>query len=431
LIYRLLFYALLIEAPLFLGSNRRIFWGINALLTAACLAAFVKSEWRNRNISRFDWHLVLVALGAIMLAILWMAVQATTWTPEFLHHPVWKMVEPDLHAPGAISIDPPLTWITLAWTASLAVIVVAARIGTSERNQRVALVLMVLVSLGVALFGIAVDVFGLETVGLLPKTAYQGWVTGTFVNRNTAASFFALGMIVALALATRSGGGAVARAMAPAVVVLFTALVMTGSRGGLACGALGAIAMLVFRLAERRRLGKPGFRLGLLLGLLCLVAAVATWWLVGERDDVGVSLAGRLALHTDTVRMIGARPWLGHGAGTFEAAYPLYRSAEVDSAYIWKHAHSTWLEAIATLGIPVAAVLIGMIAYVSASLFKAWWRSVADATVIIAALSGAVALGLHALIDFSLENQAVAIYFTSLLGLAIGQRMRRGSSPLP
>ena len=30
---------------------------------------------------------------------------------------------------GAISIDPPLTWIALAWTATLAIVVVAVRIG--------------------------------------------------------------------------------------------------------------------------------------------------------------------------------------------------------------------------------------------------------------------------------------------------------------
>ena len=65
-----------------------------------------------------------------------------------------------------------------------------------------------------------------------------------------------------------------------------------------------------------------------------------------------------------------------------------------------------------------------MIVYVIARLFGAWRRSDEDVTAIVAALSAAVALGLHALVDFSLENQAVAIYFVSLLGLAIGQQMR-------
>ena len=137
MIHRLLFYLLLVEAPLFLGSNRRIFWGINACLTALCLAAFTASEWQNRRISRFDWRLPLVACGVIGLAMVWMAIQATTWSPEFLHHPIWKTIEPDLRGPGAISIDPPLTWIALAWTATLAIVVVAVRIGTSQDNLRV------------------------------------------------------------------------------------------------------------------------------------------------------------------------------------------------------------------------------------------------------------------------------------------------------
>ncbi len=87
----------------------------------------------------------------------------------------------NLRGPGAISIDPPLTWIALAWTATLAIVVVAVRIGTSQNNLAFALTLMVLATLEVALFGIAVEVLNLETVGLLPKTAYQGWVTGTFI----------------------------------------------------------------------------------------------------------------------------------------------------------------------------------------------------------------------------------------------------------
>ena len=131
------------------------------------------------------------------------------------------------------------------------------------------------------------------------------------------------------------------------------------------------------------------------------------------------------------VRMIGDRPLLGHGAGTFEAAYPLYHSSGVESAFVWKHAHSTWLEAFASLGVPVTVALLAMIAYVLARLFGAWRRSDENVTAIVAALSAAVALGLHALVDFSLENQAVAIYFVSLLGLAIGQQMRAKTSPRP
>jgi O-antigen ligase len=122
--------------------------------------------------------------------------------------------------------------------------------------------------------------------------------------------------------------------------------------------------------------------------------------------------------------MIRDRPLLGHGAGTFEAVEPLYHSPGVDSAFVWRDAHSTWLEAFASLGVPVTVVLLAMIAYVIARLFRAWRRSVKDVTAIVAALSAATALGLHAFLDFSLENQAVAIYFVSLQGLAIGQQMR-------
>jgi O-antigen ligase len=90
---------------------------------------------------------------------------------------------------------------------------------------------------------------------------------------------------------------------------------------------------------------------------------------------------------------------------------------------VWKDAHSTWLEAFASLGVPVTIALLAMIVYIIARLFGAWRRSDGDVTAIVAALGATTALGLHAFLDFSLENQAVAIYFVSLLGLAIGQQM--------
>ncbi len=433
MIYRSLFYLLLITAPLFLGSERRIFWGINACLTALALAAFTASEWGNRRFSRFDWRPLLVACGALAVSIVWMAIQATTWTPEFLHHPIWKTVAQDLPGvSGAISIDPPLTWVALAWTAALAIIVVAARVGTSQAKLPFAMSLMVWVILGVAVFGILVEVLNLETVGLLPKTAYKGWVTGTFVNRNTAASFFGLGMIMALSMATEWRGvppGNRQRVMTLVVIVLLSAVAMTGSRAGVAAAVVGALAVVAFRVVERRRRSESYLHLGLLLAGLCVVSAAAVWWVFAARENVADSFGLRLALHAETIRMIVDRPLLGHGAGAFQAVEPLYHSPAVDSAFVWADAHSTWLEAFASLGIPVTVALIAMIGYVIARLFSAWRNSGEEVTAIVAALSGAIALGLHAFVNFSLENQAVAIYFVSLLGLAIGQRMRLGRSP--
>jgi len=56
-------------------------------------------------------------------------------------------------------------------------------------------------------------------------------------------------------------------------------------------------------------------------------------------------------------------------------------------------------------------------------LAKAWRSASLDAVCTVSCLANAMALAVHALIDFSLEIQAVALYSACLLGLAIGETM--------
>ena len=63
----------------------------------------------------------------------------------------------------------------------------------------------------IALFGMVVGAAELPTLGIAPKTAYLGWLTGTFVNRNSAATFFGFGMIAALTLAVTPDAAAASR----------------------------------------------------------------------------------------------------------------------------------------------------------------------------------------------------------------------------
>jgi hypothetical protein len=50
-----------------------------------------------------------------------------------------------------------------------------------------------------------------------------------------------------------------------------------------------------------------------------------------------------------------------------------------------------------------------------------------EATCLLAVLAIIVAVSLHALVDFSLEIQAIALYVASLFGLAIGEAMSLNS----
>src|SRR5581483_12337624 len=104
-------------------------------------------------------------------------------------------------------------------------------------------------------------------------------------------------------------------------------------------------------------------RRGGVLVLVAIGAAVALILLQimgsgvsGRFELQGLVDEGRLATFRSTLRMIGDRPWLGSGLGTFAIEFPAYRSNDVSMRGIWDLAHSTPLELAADLGIPLAAL---------------------------------------------------------------------------
>src|SRR5215213_11855846 len=89
ILYRLALYGLLISSPLLLGSNRPIFWGVNGVIAALTVVVFVWSELTDASPSSGNWHLPRVSLVGMLVISVWIAVQASPWTPKNWHHPIW------------------------------------------------------------------------------------------------------------------------------------------------------------------------------------------------------------------------------------------------------------------------------------------------------------------------------------------------------
>ncbi len=159
---------------------------------------------------------------------------------------------------------------------------------TSERARRLLAVILVTIT-ACAGYGLVVHLAGWETIGWLPKTAYIGDVTGTFVNRNNFATYANLGVVICLALLAEPflaarGLADVRRIAAQAVehlvdrrslivlalAVLAMASLQSHSRGGLLSLAL-TVVVLVFLLflvtrprpADRARRGRGDAARGL------------------------------------------------------------------------------------------------------------------------------------------------------------------------
>src|SRR5262249_25027232 len=129
-------------------------------------------------------------------------------------------------------------------------------------------------------------------------------------------------------------------------------------------------------------------------------------------------------LYRDTIDMVLARPLLGHGAGTFIDAYPIYHS-RASSSLLWTHAHNSYLQLIAELGLPAAAVLLLAIVAVVLILLGGMLRSSEPQPTATAALAAMAAAAFHSLIDFSVQIQAVGVTLAVLVGAGLGQTLSR------
>lgn len=428
----LLLLAVTVVSPLLLGSNRPVFWILNSLLSGGSLLLGAGSQWRDRARSQIGWRAPLLLAAALGVSLLWMAIQAWAPMPGPAAHPVWTGES------GSISMAPALTLAAIAWAAPLAIFLAAFRPGTSLRRTNLTLQTMLAVAYCSAAFGLLAEAGDLATTGLTAKEYYQGWLTGTFVNRNTAACFFAIGIAVALALSLDFNPDSRRRSEAlPATLrswivsrhalfalaagFLWLAVLLTGSRGGTIAAAGGSAAVLMAGLwREAGRLRRSA-----LLAVPLVLMALGSVAMTQRADSAVDSNISRLSLYREALAAIAERPLLGHGSGAFEAVEPLYHSATTPSHFIWNNAHSGVLELAVGNGLPAA--LLVMAAYIAllVYLIVAAGRSGGPRPAILAAIGAMTAAGLHAVIDFSLETQSIALYVAILAGLGMGQAASR------
>jgi O-antigen ligase len=115
-------------------------------------------------------------------------------------------------------------------------------------------------------------------------------------------------------------------------------------------------------------------------------------------------------------------PFLGMGYGTFEDIFPMYRDASIGPLWgIWDKAHNTYLEVLQGLGLPMGFVFIASVAFLVFLCFRGALTRQRDAIAPAVAASASVIVGLHSLVDFSLQMQAVALTWMALLGLGVAQ----------
>ncbi|PYQ18425.1 MAG: hypothetical protein DMF79_15030 [Acidobacteria bacterium] len=391
-----------------------------ALTTCAVVLAWAPSEGGLRLPALPLLPLLgLLALGLLQLLPLPAALHAALAPGS---HAVWSPPSPEAQAvlgggPHPVSVHPGATCRALLFGSGLlSLAVLAAPALARARNA-------VLAAARVSAGGVGVSAYAIQARGRFGSLLYSRIPVptaspfGPFASKNHIAGY--------VGLARRGGGrewtsgrraGGVVLALVAALAMALGVLVSL-SRGGAASLAAGGLAFLAFQVRERRGQGRVGPFLPALAVAVAL-AALLLLVLPPQAHDRLRSLADtsfRLDTWRDTLRLASSSPWVGQGLGSFEDAYPRFKSGHGELRV--EHAENDYLETLAETGLlgvslAVAALLLGAARVLSArpsTLLRGLGAG---------ALAGLVALLMHSLFDFNLRIPSNAILAAFLASVA-------------
>ena len=428
--------AALTLAPLFFGSVDQLWvaiWAVLLSLSTLIGAAGALSAAQRRVLFVF----LALASAYALVAI----VQVAPHLIEHLDDPIWR------RASGVLGLDalprissraeiPPeaIGHFLLFVTSFVSGFLVA----TSRRNGDVLVRFARYSILAYAIYGMAALVFTPNLLLWAPKLAYRGSLTATFVNHNTAATLLGAGAILWFCVAYLSlqslryssirllllipSNERVAFTIilhSVAGLVCFVALLLTGSRGGLICTALGLLVAIVLMVTNRLR---PRF--WYVAGSGSVALALIAGWLsqTGRIGSKGLLDDARWSVYEYCLEAIRQRPLLGAGAGTFADLFPSLRSDGFSGWGVWDYAHSTMLEIAVEMGIPIATMVVLAATASLIILVRAALRTGDHSRSSLAAIAGISVLSyLHSIVDFSLQIPGYLVPFAVLLGCGLAK----------
>jgi O-antigen ligase len=263
------------------------------------------------------------------------------------------------------------------------------------------------------------------------------------VNRNSFATYAGLGLIATTALTLQvyrhsapnmegvasyrltkfiAATGRRGAVYLGAGLVILVALLATVSRGGIVSSAVGLFVVIALTSIRQRRM--RGDRLEAVA--LVTAAIGVTFVAFGDRflgriaSGLGEDVT-RWSVDAIALRAILDAPLLGLGYGTFADVFQLYRDKSISNAVVFDLAHNTYIETWVGLGLVFGTALMAAIGLLVVKCLVGAVRRKRDSIAPVVATAAAVTVGLHALVDFSLQMQAVSLTFMALLGAGVAQ----------
>ena len=190
-----------------------------------------------------------------------------------------------------------------------------------------------------------------------PRT---GFVTSTFINPNSFATYAGMGLVVICGLILRlyrneftAVGGSLRFRIATFIevtgqkgavlfggaFVILVALLLSQSRGGILSTALGLFVLGALTLKTRKQ-GSVEQRAAIIIfGALLVGVAFLAFGdvVVGRITQQGFRDNSRMAVYTIAMRSILDAPLLGYGYGTFADVFPMFRDQSVSTFGTMEH----------------------------------------------------------------------------------------------
>ena len=99
----------------------------------------------------------------------------------------------------------------------------------------------------------------------------------------------------------------------------------------------------------------------------------------------------------------------------------MYRDNSIGNVGVWDMAHNSYLEVWLGLGLVFGTLLMAALGALVAQCFVGAIKRRRDATPAIVAAACALVVAVHALVDFSLQIEAVTLTFMGLLGAGVAE----------
>ena len=447
-----IFYSLLLLIawlPIPLGSNRPLGWGIMQIVAFSLLFSWTIIQLFMRQSMPHITGSTRVVLLLFLSSLVYQLLQTTPLSLETIRllspttYQVYSITQPEIaKASFSISLDLNQTVIEFLKSAAyLSIFFLTLVLVDSRKRLRQLAYLLILVGFAQSLLGL-LDVY---LGGILFNNPFgfgrffADRATGTYINSNHFAGLLELaipigmGMILAqsqdhnffpnwqarlLALTNWLLSGKARLSLY--LIIMFTALFYSGSRGGFFSLIIATIVTLVALVLFR------GFRSreARLLSILVLPLFAVSWLgagLLASKLEKGGLKTNRHPHREAAYQMIADYPLFGIGNGNWHQVYPAYKNPEIHTKALLLHVHNDYLELLAEQG-AVGFVLFGSAVLITFATMSGALRRRRDPLmrgVLFGCVTATLSLLIHALFDFNFHIPANAAWFSVILAMGL------------